>query len=160
MTTFDQAFTKLLGNEGGYSNNEKDPGGETNWGVTKNVAVANGYSGDMRDFTQEQAKVIYKKSYWDSFQADKLHPDIRFDVFDGAVNSGVSQSIKWLQMSVGSFPDGVMGPSTMACIETLPASVITSHYNGFRLEFMTNLKTWVVFGGGWAKRIANNLKGT
>jgi hypothetical protein len=36
--------------EGGYSNNKKDPGGATMYGVTEEVARANGYRGDMRRF--------------------------------------------------------------------------------------------------------------
>ena len=44
MSDFDKAFELLIGNEGGYVNNPKDPGGETNWGITKAVAVANWYA--------------------------------------------------------------------------------------------------------------------
>ena len=62
MSDFDKAFELLIGNEGGYVNNQKDPGGETNWGITKTVAVANGYAGDMRTMPKETAKGIYKKS--------------------------------------------------------------------------------------------------
>jgi lysozyme family protein len=32
---FDEAFSRLLGHEGGYVDNPKDPGGETNWGISK-----------------------------------------------------------------------------------------------------------------------------
>ncbi|WP_083579019.1 glycosyl hydrolase 108 family protein [Tardibacter chloracetimidivorans] len=39
----------LLHREGGYVNNPNDTGGETNWGITRGVAVANGYSGPMKD---------------------------------------------------------------------------------------------------------------
>lgn len=33
--TFDIAFDRLLGHEGGYVNDPEDPGGETNWGISK-----------------------------------------------------------------------------------------------------------------------------
>ena len=72
MSDFDKAFDLLIGNEGGYVNNPKDPGGETNWGITKAVAVANGYAGDMRTMPKETAKSIYKKMYWDKLQCDQL----------------------------------------------------------------------------------------
>lgn len=154
---FDQAFTKLLGHEGGYSNNPADPGGATMWGVTEKVARQNGYTGDMRDYPQDAAKKIYRKSYWDSCQADKLPVNIRFDVFDGAVNSGVKQSVIWLQRSVGADDDGIVGPQTIRlCLDQLN---LLAKYNGHRLLFMTQLKVWPVFSRGWAKRVALNLIG-
>ena len=32
---FDQAFTTLLGHEGGYSDHPADPGGKTRYGITE-----------------------------------------------------------------------------------------------------------------------------
>lgn len=156
---FDDAFTRLLGHEGGYSNNAADPGGATNWGVTQTVARANGYQGDMRDFTQDAAKAIYRRQYWDAVQADSLPTEVRFDVFDGAVNSGVGQSVRWLQRAAGADADGVLGAQTLAAVGVLPGAVVAARYNGYRLMFMAGLKTWPVFGGGWARRIASNLMG-
>ena len=52
---FDQAFTQLLGHEGGYSNNPYDAGGVTMWGVTEKVARQSGYMGDMRDYPQKES---------------------------------------------------------------------------------------------------------
>lgn len=159
VMNFDQAFTRLLGNEGGYSNNEADPGGATNWGVTQAVARANGYQGDMKNFTQDQAKAIYRKLYWDSIGIVNLPTEVQFDVFDGAVNSGPTQSAKWLQRAVNVDDDGVIGHLTIHACELLPPAVIVARYNGFRLDFFTRLKTWPVFGTGWARRIASNLMG-
>ena len=156
---FDQAFEKLLGHEGGYSHHAADPGGATNWGVTQAVARANGYQGDMRDFTQAQAKAIYRRQYWDAVQADRLPDGVRFDAFDGAVNSGVGQSVRWLQRAAGVDADGVMGPVTLAAVASLPGSVLSARYNGHRLLFMAGLKTWPAFSGGWVRRIAGNLMG-
>lgn len=154
---FDTAFVVLLGHEGGYSNNPNDPGGPTNWGVTEKVARFDGYMGDMRDFPQDWAKKIYRAQYWDGCGIDQLPHEVRFDVFDGAVNSGNAQSIKWLQRAVGAIDDGVIGPGTVAACKNIPGNIVAKRYNGYRLLFMTGLKTWPVFGGGWARRIANNL---
>lgn len=155
---FETAFTKLLGYEGGYSNNPTDPGGATMWGVTEKVARQYGYIGDMRDYPQDQAKKLYRLIYWDKCQCDSLPEDIRFDIFDGAVNSGISQAAKWLQRAARVADDGAIGPQTLAACKALPGSVLLARFNGHRLEFMTNLKTWPAFGAGWARRIANNLK--
>jgi len=78
-------------------------------------------------------------------------------VFDGAVNSGNAQSIRWLQRAVGAIDDGVIGPGTVAACKSIPGNIVAKRYNGYRLLFMTELRTWPVFGGGWARRIANNL---
>ena len=157
MSNFDRAFDDLIGNEGGYSNNAQDPGGETNWGVTKAVARASGYQGDMRTMTKAEAKGIYADLYWNP-AFDSLAYPLAFSVFDGAVNSGVEQSVKWLQRAVGVDDDGKLGPLTqMAAISADPMRAVIA-YNAERLAFMTDLRTWQTFGRGWAKRIANNLR--
>lgn len=154
--TFDEAFHRLLGHEGAYSNNPADPGGETMWGVTVAVARAWGYMGPMRSLAEDTAKQIYRVNYWNKVRADELPALLRFDVFDGAVNSGVSQSIKWLQRAVGAVDDGVIGPATIKAAQSADAMAV-ARFNGARLQFMTDTRNWTDFGKGWARRIAGNL---
>lgn len=156
--TFDEAFDRLLGHEGGYSNHPSDPGQETMWGVTARVARANGYTGDMRALPREKAKAIYRKDYWATVRADELPEALRFDVFDAAVNSGPKQAAKWLQAAVGASVDGVIGPQTLAAARDADG-MAPARFNGARLRFMTDLPTWASFGRGWARRIASNLTG-
>lgn len=157
MSNFDQAFTDLLGHEGGYSNNPADPGGETNWGITVAVARENGYVGAMKDMDQSVAKVIYAKKYWLS-AFDQLPYPVAFQVFDAAVNSGVGQSVRWLQRSVGMADDGKIGPVTLAAATKADPVKLMAIFNAERLLFMTALSTWGSFGKGWARRVATNLK--
>jgi lysozyme family protein len=49
--------------EGGYVNHPADPGGETNMGITKKVAVNKGYVGPMRTLPREVAESIYYEDY-------------------------------------------------------------------------------------------------
>ncbi|WP_454694039.1 glycosyl hydrolase 108 family protein [Achromobacter aegrifaciens] len=93
---FDQAFDRLIGHEGGYSNHPDDPGGETMWGVTIAVARANGYAGPMRSLPRDVAKAIYRAHYWDEVKADSLPFPVAFQVFDAAVNHGTGQAAKRL----------------------------------------------------------------
>ena len=151
--TFDIAFSKLIGNEGGYVNNPKDPGGETKFGISKRSYP----NLDIVDLTLDDAKAIYKRDYWDRAQCDRLHPDLAFQVFDGAVNSGIGNSIRWLQEAAGVAVDGVVGPLTLRKVGDMEPSIIIARYNGVRLKFMTSLSAWDVFGRGWARRIATNL---
>lgn len=149
---FDQAFVRLLGNEGRYVNNPADPGGETNWGISK-CSYPNL---DIKALTQDQAKSIYMQDYWQPCSIELLPEDMQFDVFDAAVNSGRVQATKWLQMTVGTTPDGVMGLKTLAACR--PG--LSGRFNGYRLQFMSALPAWTTFGRGWANRIAKNLIGS
>lgn len=154
---FDQAFDILLGHEGGYSNNPRDPGGETMWGITFRVARAHGYYGPMRDMPRDVAKGIYRKSYWSKIRADELPDVLRFDAFDTAVNSGVVQAVKFLQRAAGVPDDGIIGPQTLGAIRAADPQLIDKRFNGHRLRFMADLKVWPDFARGWARRIAHNL---
>ena len=155
---FDEAFHHLLGHEGGYSNHEADPGGETMWGVTKVVARAHGYEGLMKDLPVNLAKAIYRKSYWDAVQAESLPPLIRYAVFDAGVNSGPGTAIKWLQEAVGATPDGALGPKTLAAINELNPEGILRRMLAKRLTAMTSMSGWPSFSRGWARRIATLLE--
>ena len=156
--TFDDAFTKLMGHEGGFVDHPADPGGATNWGVTQRVARANGYTGDMRDFPQDAAKTIYRKAYWDSVRADELPGGLRYAVFDAAVNSGPTQAVKWLQRAVGAADDGRIGPQTLSMARAAQPDFAARRMLALRLRFMTDLKTWPHFSRGWARRVADLLE--
>lgn len=152
---FYDAFLILMQHEGGYSNHADDPGKATMWGITEAVARENGWHGEMRDLTKDFAAGIYYVRYWQAVKADQLPDQIKFDVFDAAVNSGPGQAIKWLQRAVGTTEDGVIGPKTLAAAHA--ASGLKVRYSGTRLAFLTNLPTWPTFGKGWARRVAANL---
>jgi lysozyme family protein len=156
MTTwFDQCFDKLIGYEGGYTLDPRDPGGETNFGISKRAYPAV----DIKNITREGAKEIYKRDYWDRAQCDKLPPTLAFLLFDAAVNSGIGQATRFLQRAVGTADDGVIGPLTQAAVGRLDAESACARFIGQRLDFMTKLSTWDVFGKGWARRLADQLKG-
>jgi len=158
--TFDQAFERLIGHEGGYSNNPADPGGETMYGVTLRVARKNGYSGAMRHLPLSEAKRIAKTEYWDAVKADLIPGPVRFDVFDAAYHSGVTQAIKWVQRSVGILDDGNFGPKTAFAVSGFDPGRLIARFNGHRLDFLNDLHSWPTFAKGWTQRIAENLKGT
>lgn len=155
---FDQAFTKLLGHEGAYSNHSADPGGETMWGVTIAVARANGYTGNMRDLSQDVARRIYKAAYWDKVQADALPAKVRYAVFDAAVNSGPGQAARWLQRALGVADDGRIGPITVAYAKQADPEALAMKMLAQRLRFMTKLTAWSSFSRGWARRIADLME--
>ena len=158
MSNFDKAFDLLIGNEGGYVNNQADPGGETNWGITRTVAVDNGYDGSMKLMPKETAKQIYKKMYWDKLQCDQLPFIVAFQLFDAGVNHGNSQAVKFLQRALSVVDDGVIGAKTIAATNSLDDLQIVALFNAERIEFYASLKTFSTFGKGWVRRVASNLK--
>lgn len=155
MSSFDDAFDALIGNEGGYSNNPKDPGGETMWGVTARIARGSGYTGNMKDLPLDTAKAIAKKNYWDAYQCDQFDPRIGFQVFDAAYNGG--KPAQWLQQAAGVTADGVIGSITVAAVRAADPMKLIMRFAAYRLQYLGNLPTWPNFGHGWANRIANNL---
>jgi len=109
MTPFDVAFDHVINAEGKYSNNPADSGGETMYGVTIAVARANGYFGEMKDMTLDQAKTIYKKCYWDKLCLDQvgaINIPLAEELFDTAVNMGVSVSGTFLQKTLNVLNNG------------------------------------------------------
>lgn len=155
---FNTAFDRLIGNEGGYVNDPNDPGGETNWGITADVARANGYTGAMRDMPRDVARTIYQALYWTAAKCDQLPPAVAFQVFDAAVNHGVGQAVKFLQRAVGVAPDGVIGAQTLAAARNAAPAALVMRFNAEREEFYTGLRTWPDFGKGWSRRVAANLR--
>lgn len=150
---FDQSFEKLLGHEGGYSDNPADPGGETKFGISRKA-----YPGeDIKGMTLERAKQIYLRDYWGPAGCDAVPEAVKFHLFDMAVNSGVKAAIQTMQRAVEARPDGVLGPLTLQAIQSMPAPRFVARFNGQRLAFMAALTTWPTFSRGWALRIAENL---
>lgn len=152
--TFDDAFEKLIGHEGGYGNHPDDPGGETKYGISKRSYPDE----DIAGMTLNRAKEIYKKDYWDMCRCSDLPHPVDFIVFDAAVNSGVRRSVVFLQKAVGAVADGYFGPDTMARVRSRTSHQVAAAASGERLEYMTSLYTWPTFGRGWARRIADNLR--
>lgn len=150
---FDEAFSKLIGNEGGYVNDPKDPGGETKYGISKRS-----YPGeDIANLTLDRAKEIYKRDFWAPVGCDAVPDELKFDLFDTAVNSGVQAALKLLQRACGEHDDGVLGPLTLQAVQSVPAARLRARFAGHRLHLMTGLPTWERFGRGWAHRVAIGL---
>ena len=119
--------------EGGYVNDPRDPGGETNHGITVAVARDFGYTGPMKNLTQDTATNIYITNYINQpgyGEIISLSPAVGQKVVDAGVNTGTSRSSRWFQQSMNSlsrggvdFPqinvDGKIGAGTIKAFESL-----------------------------------------
>jgi lysozyme family protein len=92
--TDDAILARILEHEGGYVNHPSDPGKATNFGITQ--ATLGSWMGrqasehDVRNLTVDVAKAIYRARYIRPFDAMNLAPEIKAQVVDIAVNSGVT----------------------------------------------------------------------
>lgn len=150
---FDDAFDRLLGHEGGYVNDPSDPGGETNWGISKRS-----YPGvDIKHLSRDGARAIYRRDFWDRINANSMYDGLAFQVFDFAINSSIETAVRYLQRALGVADDGYWGPRTQAAAAAISESDAIMRLNALRLEYMASLKNWPHHGKGWARRIARNL---
>lgn len=154
------ALTRVLVHEGGYVNDPRDPGGATMKGVTQRTY--DGYrkrtglaTRPVRQITSAEIGEIYRRSSWAAVWGDQLPAGVDYVVFDGAVNSGPSQSIKWLQRALGVRVGGVLSEATIQAAESHPDhDRLVAAILDRRLAFLKALKTWKAFGKGWARRVA------
>ena len=149
---FDRAFDHVIGHEGGYVNDPRDPGGETKFGIS-----AKAYPDlNIKTLTVEDAKRIYFSDYWHKAGCYMLPAGLAYAVFDAAVNAGVGRATRWMQEAVGTVPDGRIGPATRAAISASmrnPLAVLET-LNAIRLKHYMSLSNMTDrFGLGWSRRV-------
>ncbi len=122
-----ELIDRVIGVEGGYANHPDDRGGETMWGITKQVARAHGYMGEMRKLPRVIAAEIYRRRYWDDVGLPPIAaiaPELAAELFDIAVNMGARWPGRFLQRALNvlnrgaaDYPDievdGVIGRLTI-----------------------------------------------
>lgn len=156
--TFQDALKRVLQHEGGYVDHPSDPGGETNFGITKKTAQNYGYKGSMRHIPADIVEKIYRNQYWDAMSCDSFQYAIAFQLFDAAVNHGLLNARKILQRAVGVKDDGIIGPITLHEVRKQPLFSLINLFNAERIQFYTRISTFNVFGKGWMSRVSSNLK--
>lgn len=155
---FEQALVLVLRHEGGWVNHPKDPGGETNMGVTKRTweewVGHEVDSGSLKNLTVEDVAPLYKQKYWDKIRGDELPSGVDYALFDLAVNSGTGRAAKMLQQIVGVPADGAIGPKTIDSVGKMNPRDLIDEICDKRLAFLQGLPTWSTFGRGWSRRVA------
>ena len=146
---FDACMAEVFKYEGGYVNDQHDPGGETNLGISKRSYPKE----DIRNMTRARAAQIYRRDFWDKLRCAELPDGLDLVAFDAAVNSGPSRGAKWLQQALGVAVDGKVGLATIGAAKNTytPAAVLRAV--GFRRAFLKTLPTWERYKNGWTKRL-------
>jgi lysozyme family protein len=153
-TKFLKVIDRVLGHEGGYVDDPTDPGGETNWGISKRSYP----KVDIKNLTRNQAIAIYYRDFWLPIKGDSVSDGAAHQLMDGAVNSGPREAIRFLQRAVGVADDGHFGPISLEAMRKTSETDFIMLYVAERMEYMTKLKNWVHHGKGWIRRMAQNLR--
>lgn len=139
---FNDCLTRLLKDEGGYTNDPNDNGGPTNFGITltdyRKYINNNGTASDVKNMSVDEAKTIYKGKYWDALNCDTLPSGVDYTVFDYGVNSGLGRPRKVLQR----FKD-------------LSGTKLIDAINDERMTFLRSIGTGhnAGFLAGWTARV-------
>jgi len=113
MASFEKAIERVLSNEGGYINDLVDPGGETNFGISRKSYPTI----DIHNLTLEQAKNIYRRDFWIKIRGNIIQDqEIANNLLDFAVNAGNYAAISTIQKILDCKVDGIMGGDTLAHI--------------------------------------------
>jgi len=142
----------ILEHEGGYVNDPDDPGGETNFGISKRSYP----NLDIKNLTRKQAAEIYERDFYNKVRGDDLPVWLALLVTDFAVNAGIKPAVVILQRLVGETDDGIMGKKTIAACKTKPARTLCQAYSTSRFAHYDALVArkplMAKFIKGWQRR--------
>ncbi len=135
------AEAKTLKWEGGYCNVAGDKGGETIFGIARNMhpslslwKILDDYKSTFKDFGRKDYKNLeklclgngefkrtmhdfYKTCFFDKIKGEQIESqDVANALYDFAVNSGVSRAVKSIQEVLNVSVDGVLGNKTLEAI--------------------------------------------
>lgn len=162
--TNDEILDKILNIEKGLVNDPTDLGGLTNYGIsTKFLKGLYPKLPDIeiesmiRNMTPEKAKNILLEHFVNRPRFDFIINDmVKYAVIDTAVNFGPERAILFLQTSVGTTPDGIMGVNTINKTNSLDSKEVIRRIVDARLIYriervkknMTQLNKLL----GWIRR--------
>jgi lysozyme family protein len=181
MTDFNQAFKITTDNEGGFSHNANDLGGETWRGIARNfwpkwpgwpiidtiiqqhpvnINEALGNDADL----EQLALAFYKTEFWDTLLLTSLNnQQIANQLFDISVNMGTGIAARFLQEAINTFPgnaltvDGEVGPLTIGAANKADPETLYNKINALRTQRYDQIiaanPSQAVFRHSWLSRI-------
>ena len=124
MADFEKALKLVLKHEGGYVNDPRDNGGETykgisrksnpdwyGWKIIDKEKKKKGFEKTLENNKELQDSVssLYRTRYWNPIKGDDIkHQDTAEEIFDAAVNFGITRAVKIAQKTVGFEQSGIM----------------------------------------------------
>lgn len=150
---FQYCLPMVLKHEGGYVNDPKDPGGETNMGISRRAFPRE----DIKGMTVARAAELYEKHYWIPAKCDQVPPALRPLYFDTAVNCGVATAVRLLQLSLGITADGIFGPKTAAAAAKARTTAYAAQRKRYYERLVERRPELDRFLRGWTNRTNSYL---
>lgn len=130
---FAEAFALVVGLEGKETNDPRDPGGHTKFGISKRAHP----DVDIGALTVDQAEKIYLHNYWIPAKCDELPWPLDTLVFDSAVSQGPAAAENLLKKS--------------ATVKDLPERCAL--FMADRAMRYVGTRNFEIYGRGWFKRL-------
>lgn len=101
------AVSRTLDAEGLLSDDRRDRGGRTKYGITARLAARYGFP-DVDALTREDAIGIYHAEFWGGLALDRIEDvDVAAEVFDTAVNMGQHAAVEAAQQAAWFFGESI-----------------------------------------------------
>lgn len=151
-----EEIERTLEHEGGYVNDPVDPGGETQFGISKRRYPHL----DIKNLTLDIAAHLYKRDYYDVLKCDQfVSARVRWKVFDIGVNMGIGAAAKLLQKAAGVEIDAIIGLATIAAVNAIPPLELVVKLSDLQrhryLAIIASNPKSGKFRNGWLKRAAD-----
>lgn len=141
---------------GTFTDNPRDPGGATKWGIT--FRTFRQYKGmpvtvdDLQNLDVDGAKDLYYNVFWLPNKCDQLPNWLAFAHFDGCVNQNETEVTKYLQQALHVTDDGVIGSSTLTAASLCDPQDALAGFMSLRAQRYALSTNVGVFGRGWFRR--------
>lgn len=171
MANVSKLLPFILSWEGGCVNDPVDKGGATNMGVTIATWRKVGYDkdgdgdidvDDLRLISKDDVlNRVLKPHYWDKWKADQIKSQSVANILVDWVWGSGANGIKIPQKLLGLTVDGIVGPKTLAAVNSSDALVLFNTIKAEREAFLWRIverdPTQKRFIKGWLNRL-NALK--
>ena len=158
-------FTKQ--NEGGFTNNPHDKGGETIYGVSSKwfPEVYKELTEAKPEEVDEILKAFYYAEFYDMLYEQIFYEPIAIRLFDLGVNLSKKKATKLLQQTFNKLSqvrigeDGKFGNGTLKAIN-MPPIAHEQFYLSYQKEveqYYRSLPDFTHFGAGWISRLYRDI---
>lgn len=149
-----------------YTNNKKDKGGPTKYGITLATWRRVGYDKngdgvlneeDVKLLTKDDFHRVFKQNFWNACKADKIQDQsVANMLVDFAYNSGVKRAATYLQLTLGITADGIIGNKTLFAINKSNGKRLFERFKKTREDYLKSIAKGEQkdFFNGWLRRLS------